>query len=461
MELAINSAGCVMRFDLQHKLLVLLLAVCVVALASAFVLRGLLIKDFKALNDARDRDRIFQVLLSLETQFERQRGWQRAAVVDELTRALQNGIETRLYDATGTLLLDTEQALQDLPLLTRRRILIATGYGREAKPKGPFSTYSITFHNHELGWLEARQLRPLEEQQFLQSANRFLLGSVLGLGLLSLGLGAFFARRLSTPLQLVTTAAEKIADGDLSQRVQLSTADEIGRLAVAFNKMADSLEGNERLRRQLVSNAAHELRTPLMIIRGELEGMLDGVLPTTPEALQSLHQETSRLTAILDGVDELARAEASFLSLQREAVHLKLLFEGIATRFGRLAEEKQARILVACPDGLTAWVDPDRLSQILINLLTNALRAIPDHGRVELRATANNDSTVIEVADNGHGIPAELLPHIFERFYKGKQGGLGLGLAIVRELVAAHDGTIDVTSEPEQGTTFTLHLPLR
>lgn len=450
-----------MGFSLQSKLLLLLLAVALVALTSAFVLRGLLVKDFKTLNATKDQEHIYQVLSSLEGRFEQHRGWPQSVLVDELIWALQIGIEVKLFDSAGNLVLDTDQALGLLPAPTRHRILAVTDYGRGAKPRGPFKTYYLSLNNQELGWLEARQLRPLDEQQFLQAADRFLLGSVLALGLLALGLGAFFARRLSTPLKHLTIAAEGIANNDLAQRVQIDTNDEIGRLAATFNRMADSLQGNERLRRQLVSNAAHELRTPLMVIRGELEGMIDGLLPVTAEALQSLHQETSRLTAILDGVDELARAEASFLSLRRERVHLELLFEGIATRFGRLAEEKQARIAVACPDGLTAWADPDRLSQILINLLSNALKALPRHGRIELRAAqAPDHGVIIEVADTGHGIDPELLPHIFERFYKGSQGGLGLGLAITRELVAAHGGSIEAASEPGHGATFTIHLPV-
>ncbi len=448
-----------MRFNLQRKLLLMLLAVCLVALGAAFTLRGLLLHDFKALNAARDQEHIYRVLTSLEGQFARQRGWQRPAVTDELLRALQSGIEARLYDTDGNLLIDTDQALQSLPLLNRRRLLVTTGYGRDARPKGPFSTYSITFHSQVIGWLAARQLRPLDEQQFLLSANRFLLASVVGLGLLSLGLGAFFARRLTRPLQQLTDAAERIAGGDLGQRVQLVSGDELGRLGNAFNRMADSLERHEGLRRQLLSNAAHELRTPLMVIRGELEGMMDGLFPVTPEELQSLHQEATRLTAILDGVDELTRAEASFVTLQRETLRLAPFLAGIAGRFGRLADEGRGVITVVCPDELTVWADPDRLSQILINLLSNALRALPDQGRVELQAAAAAGDTVIEIADNGGGIPPELLPHIFERFCKGRDGGLGLGLTIVRELVQAHNGAIAIESRPGAGTTVTLRFP--
>lgn len=449
-----------MSFSLQRKILLPLLLVTLIALSSGVLLRSFIIRDFKAFAEGRSIDRLYQVLAVLEGRFAEDNGWQQKRLATDLIWANQMGFEIRLYDHQGLLIITTEQALSDLPPLMRKRISASTEGLPEAGPED-YHPYPLFLQGQEIGLLEVRIPRPIKEELFIRSSNLFLLYSTAGMGLLAVLLSVLLARRLSRPLQRLTTAAEGIASGDLGQRVPLNTNDEIGRLATAFNTMADSLEGHERLRKQLVSNAAHELRTPLMVIRGELEGMLDGVLPSSPEALQSLHQETGRLTAILDGVDELSRAEASFLSLQREEVQLKLLCEGIATRFGRLAEDKQARIVVACPDGLTVWADPDRLSQILINLLTNALKALPDQGRVELRATETGQTAVIELSDNGHGISPELLPHIFERFYKGAQGGLGLGLAIVRELVAAHNGTIEVDSEPGRGTTFILRLPKR
>lgn len=449
-----------MSFSLQRKILLPLLLVTLIALSSGVLLRSFIIRDFKAFAEGRSIDRLYQVLAVLEGRFAEDNGWQQKRLATDLIWANQMGFEIRLYDHQGLLIITTEQALSDLPPLMRKRISASTEGLPEAGPED-YHPYPLFLQGQEIGLLEVRIPRPIKEELFIRSSNLFLLYSTAGMGLLAVLLSVLLARRLSRPLQRLTTAAEGIASGDLGQRVPLNTNDEIGRLATAFNTMADSLEGHERLRKQLVSNAAHELRTPLMVIRGELEGMLDGVLPSSPEALQSLHQETGRLTAILDGVDELSRAEASFLSLQREEVQLKLLCEGIATRFGRLAEDKQARIVVACPDGLTVWADPDRLSQILINLLTNALKALPDQGRVELRATETGQTAVIELSDNGHGISPELLPHIFERFYKGAQGGLGLGLAIVRELVAAHNGTIEVASEPGRGTTFILRLPKR
>lgn len=449
-----------MSFSLQRKLLLPLLLVTLIALSSGVLLRSFIIRDFKAFAEGRSIDRIYQVLAVLEGRFAEHSGWQREQLATDLIWANQMGFELKLYDQGGRLLITTDQALSGLSPLMRKRISASTT-GGPASATDEYQHYPLFLQGREIGHLEVRIPRPIKEELFISSSNLFLLYSTAGMGLLAVLLSMLLARRLSRPLQRLTTAAEGIANGDLGQRVPATTTDEIGRLAAAFNKMADSLEAHERLRRQLVSNAAHELRTPLMVIRGELEGMLDGVLPSSAEALQSLHQETGRLTAILDGVDELSRAEASFLNLQREEVQLKLLCEGIATRFGRLAEDKQARIVVACPDGLTVWADPDRLSQILINLLTNAIKALPHQGRVELRATETDQTTIIELSDNGHGIPPELLPHIFERFYKGAQGGLGLGLAIVRELVAAHNGTIEVASEPGRGTTFTLRLPQR
>lgn len=227
----------------------------------------------------------------------------------------------------------------------------------------------------------------------------------------------------------------------------------------SFNSMAHSLEAQEKLRRTLLSNAAHELRTPLAIIAGELEGMLDGVLPTDRSALQSLHDEARRLTAILDGVDELSRAEAGVLDLHKETFELKQYLATIVARFERLFADKHAVLLLDCPDNLRINADPDRLSQILINLISNSIKAVASGGRVTIVACSDGDRVCLEIRDNGYGIPEDDLPHIFERFYKGKNGGLGLGLAIVQELVAAHGGTVSVRSTAGSGTSFCMKLP--
>jgi two-component system sensor histidine kinase BaeS len=241
--------------------------------------------------------------------------------------------------------------------------------------------------------------------------------------------------------------------------VTINGYDEIGKLGGSFNRMAESLESQEKLRRRLVAGAAHELRTPLAIISGELEGMIDGILPTSRQGLQSMHDEAARLTSILNGLDDLTRAESSILCLQQESFALQPFLTAICGRFERLFAEKNAILLLDCPAELMLYADPDRVSQIVINLVTNALKAISAGGRVTIVASGQDDAVCLEVADNGTGMDEEEITHIFERFFKGSGGGLGLGLAIVKELVAVHNATIAVNSRPGEGTTFRVTFP--
>lgn len=448
-----------MPFNLQRKLLVLLGLVILIALSSSILLRNFVIRDFKAFGEGRMLDRLYQVQAVLEGRYEQAGGWQREQVANDLVWAWLSGIELRLYDADNRLVMDTGQALASLSPVMQQRI--AASSNRRPQPVGPteFQSYPLFLKDEEIGHLDLQLPRPIHEVFFIRSSNQFLIYSLLGLGLTAVVLSFLAARRISRPLQELTAAAEGLANGTPGLRVQTGSNDEIGRLATSFNRMADSLEAQEQLRKQLVSNAAHELRTPLMIIRGELEGMIDGLLPTTPEALQSLHDEAARLATILDGVDELSRAQAAGLQLQRQEFALLPLLQGIISRFSRSAEEQQVTITLTGDQTATGWIDPDRFTQIITNLLSNALKAMPHGGKLEIHLSATPHARYIEVSDTGSGIPAELLPHVFERFAKGKDGGLGLGLAIVKELVAAHNGSIAASSSPGNGTCFRITLP--
>ena len=448
-----------MRFSLQRKLLVLLGLVILIALSSSILLRNFVIRDFKAFGEGRMLDRLYQVQAVLEGRYEQAGGWKPAQVADDLVWAWLSGIELRLYDADSRLVIDTRQALASLPPVMQQRIAASANRRPLLPETAEFQSYPLFMKGEEIGHLDLQLPKPVHESFFIRSSNLFLIYSLLGLGLTAVILSVMAARRISRPLQELTAAAEKLASGDHAQRVQTESSDEIGRLATTFNRMADRLEAQEQLRKQLVSNAAHELRTPLMIIRGELEGMMDGLLPVTPEALQSLHDEASRLTTILDGVDELTRAQTAALQLHRQSVALSPLLQGIVSRFERSAQEQQVSILVRGDQNLNAWIDPDRFTQIMVNLITNALKAMPKGGRLEIHLSATPQARYIEVIDTGTGIPEELLPHVFERFAKGKTGGLGLGLAIVKELVTAHGGSISVSSKPESGTCFRIELP--
>ena len=447
-----------MRCSLRCKFLLLFILISVIALSSAFVLRGLIMRDFAKYLDGESQDRIQRVVALLEGGYEKNEGWHVDRLSTDLAWALQLGIEVRLYDASGRPLIDSAQAVQRLTPLMRKRVLDATGYEPKAV-KGALIPYPLFLRGNEIGHLEARILDQVKEDYFVKSSNRVLLISVTILGLVSISAGIIASRRLTRPILELVDASDDIAGGNLSRRVKNAGHDEIGHLSKSFNSMAHNLEAQEKLRRTLLSNAAHELRTPLAIISGELEGMLDGVLPTNRGALQSLHDEARRLTAIMDGVDELSRAEASTLSLQRETFALKPYLSIIAGRFERVFADKHALLQLECPDTLRINADPDRLSQILINLITNSLKAIAAGGRVTIAASSSNGGICLEITDDGCGIPEEDIPHVFERFYKGKNGGLGLGLSIVQELVTAHGGTVSLRSSRDSGTSFSVMMP--
>lgn len=446
-----------MHCSLHRKLLLLFILISAIALSSAFVLRGLVMRDFAKYLDGESQDRIQRVVALLEGNYERNSGWKSAQLATDLAWALQLGVDIRLFDATGHSIIDSEKAVLQLTPLMRKRVLDATGYDPHMIKSIPVP-YPLYLRGEEIGYLEARILDRVKEDYFVRSTNKVLLVSVSILGLVSIIAGFVASQKMVRPILELVDASGDIADGNLSRRVENSGSDEIGRLSKSFNSMAQNLEAQEKLRRKLLSNAAHELRTPLAIISGELEGMIDGVLPTDPAALQSLHDEARRLTAILDGVDDLSRAEASALNLHMETFVLKPYLSTIVSRFERIIADKNALLLVECSENLRINADADRLSQILINLISNSIKAIDPGGRVAVIATAEFDRVCLEINDNGGGIAEVDLPHIFERFYKGKNGGLGLGLAIVQELVAAHGGTVSVRSSAGSGTSFRVLL---
>ncbi len=278
--------------------------------------------------------------------------------------------------------------------------------------------------------------------------------------------GGLAFRRLGTPFADIMSATDAIARGDLSVRLREKTPGELGNLARRFNNMVAELERAEKQRRNLTADIAHELRTPLHIIQGNLEGMLDGVYQPTPENINNSLDETRLLARLVDDLQTLSLAEAGQLPLHPTRFLLADLLTDSAAGFESRAAAQNVDLRVDVPDpSPEIKADYDRLNQVLANLLANALRHIPDKGQIALRAEAIPDGVRIIVSDTGAGIPAEDLPYIFDRFWRGDksrartEGSSGLGLAITKQLVLAHGGTISAESEPGLGTTFTIDLP--
>ena len=458
MVWAIGSAGKEMFRSLWIKFLILILAVTIISLSAAYFLRELMIRDFREYLEGEMLDSVHWITADLEGTYEKYSGWKEDILAEDTIWALMLGLEIRIKDTKGKVVMDTEKAVNTLSPLMRRRVLGISNFTKSNRSDG-FMPYPLFLGGEEIGQVEVLSLPPEKENVFMSRSNKFLLLSLLLLGGVALLLSIVFSRKLIHPIKQLASVSKAIGEGDLKSRVQTSRNDEIGELSRAFNKMAQVLETQEGIRKRVISNIAHELRTPITAIRGELEGMMDGLISIDKDQLQSLHEETGRLKKIIEGIEDLSQAEASVLSLKKEKINIGPFLSNIVGRFDTLFAEKGVKLELECDEKLMANADPDRLSQIIINLLSNALKATEEGGDVMIKAHGSPTDTVIEVWDNGYGIREEDLPFIFERFYKTTKGGIGLGLAIVRELVQAHGGRIEVKSEYGKGSVFTVSIP--
>jgi signal transduction histidine kinase len=329
----------------------------------------------------------------------------------------------------------------------------------------------ITDRNRPIGVLYINPLGSAEgtasAASFLGSVNRSLWLAVAAASVAAVFLTLFLSHRILVPVQALTAAARRMERGDLSQRVQVRSNDEIGQLGHAFNAMADSLERVEQLRRHMISDVAHELRTPLANIRGYLEALRDRVVEPSPEVVDSLYDEAMILSRLVDDLQELALAEAGQLRLAREPVDVADVVQQAVQSFQPQAAAKgltvEAELAGALPP---VDADRQRVGQVLRNLLRNAVAYTPAGGKVTVSARQVGEEVEVAVRDTGVGIAPEHLPYIFERFYRADRsrtrstGGAGLGLTIVKELVEAHGGHVRVESQVGAGSTFTFTLPV-
>jgi signal transduction histidine kinase len=302
---------------------------------------------------------------------------------------------------------------------------------------------------------------------FKASFNEALLLALLAAGLVAVVVSLLLSRGVIAPVKTLTDASRRIADGHYAERVQIPGSDELGQLSHSFNQMAEKLEQVEAMRRQLIGDVSHELRTPLTAIKGSMEGLLDGILPAAPETYQQIHQEADRLARLVDDLQELSRVEAGAYPLDLRAVAVSTLVETTLKRFTAQALAKRIEIRSDLPAGLPpVLADQDRITQVLTNLVGNALQYAPKGGRVIIMAVPHGHEIHVSVTDNGVGIPAEHLPHLFTRFYRVDKsrsrqagGGSGIGLTIARHLVEAHGGRIWAESGGEGlGSKFTFAL---
>jgi signal transduction histidine kinase len=305
------------------------------------------------------------------------------------------------------------------------------------------------------------------ETLFLRRTTEALFMAVVGALFVALVMGVVLARTLIQPLQALTDAAHKIADGQLDQQVQVKSKDEIGQLAIAFNRMSQEIARVNLQRRQMTADIAHDLRTPLTVIAGYVESIQDGVLEPTTTRMALIYTEIERLLKLVGDLRLLSQADAGELPLNSQLLAPKYLLERAATPFQHRAEQQEVTLGVETEDALpNVQVDEDRMMQVFDNLVANALRYTHAGGTITLKAGMEGEYVVLTVKDTGEGIDEEVLPYIFERFHRGdksrhaEEGESGLGLAIVKALVESQGGSVVAESTSGQGTSIKIYLPV-
>lgn len=437
----------------------LVIAFAVVGLVAAAVTALLVNLAFGSrfadyLEDRQD-ERRSHLVQSLADGYRQAGGWDDLELDRRASVALMDGGTARIEDLDGTLIWESQAD----PMAEWHRQMMGTG------PLGEERRAPIEVDGEIVG-LAVTQLPQAgvlpQDVAFRTSINRLLVIGAAVTGLVALLLGAAVARRATAPARALTAAARTFEAGDRSARVPADRGDEFGEMAKAFNRMADTVAAEDRLRRDFAADVAHELRTPLMILRGEIEAMQDGVTEPTPAALASLREETLRLGRLVDDLETLARADAAGFSLQRVPTSLDAMVSDVVAEYVPIFAERGIELWTTIDEEVVVDVDPVRIRQVVTNLLSNAAKFTPEGGRARVGVERSADSAVVVVWNSGPGITPEDQPHVFDRFYRGQRaavGGSGIGLTVVSDLVSAHGGRVDVTSSDADGTTFTVRLP--
>jgi len=459
-----------MIHSLRFRLLTAFLLVILVTTATVFFFisrsTGSEIEEYEQVNEELRLERVARIL---SREYAMHQDWADVQYLVERMGTLY-GRRIVLTDKSNTVIADSEGDLigQQHYSTSQPRALVLSyplsprAFLRHSPPPPP-----PLLEQNVLGTL---YLGPSEDfvsmQSLARSINSFLLWGVLLAVVVALIITFLLSRRILSPVKALTLTARRLGQGDFAQRIHSREKGELGELAQTFNTMADNLERNEKLRRNMIADVAHELRTPLSNIRGYLEAVHDGLIKPDTATTDSLYEEVTLLSRLLDDLQELSLAEAGELKLDCRKEDISPLIDQAISSLRASAAAKGIVISTELADNLPLVnVDPHRITQVLRNLMENAVAHTIKKGTITVTAQPRGSWLEVSVVDTGEGIPAEDLPNIFERFYRVDKsrarttGGSGLGLTITKYLVEAHGGTIEAWSEPGKGSRFTFTLP--
>jgi len=401
--------------------------------------------DVSSLANRQRNDLASAIAVAAGASWNQDQNWASADLTPVLDLADHSGLQLEIRDTNG------------------RPVTATSGF----TASGPLSSQPIVVHGHQVGTVElglSTSGLGAADSVLRTALLRAIAGAAGLAALLALLTGLGVARRITRPIARLITVTRAMASGDRSARAgELGGPGELRELAAAFDNMADTLDREDTIRRDLVASVAHELRTPVAVLQAGHEALLDGVADPSPEQLGSLRDEVLRLAGMIDDLQTMAAADAAVLQLTRERCDLADIAGAAADSLVRRFEAADVtldRQLAAAP----VLADERWMHQVVTNLLGNALKFTPAGGTVTIRTRQRDEQAILEVEDTGIGIPADELPRIFDRFWRGQAAaqtsGSGIGLAIAAELARAHGGTLTADSQPGQGARFTLTLPL-
>lgn len=385
-------------------------------------------------------------------------------------RALEDGMILKVSDLSGATVWDAMVHNQGL-CVQMLQSMAESMQTRYQNFEGAYEekTYPVVADGQAAGSVTVGYYGPFyfseNDALFLQTLNTALI--IIGVLALAFAVivGIYMARRLSRPITQTAAATTRIAAGDYTAKIDDSSGTrEIHRLTDAVNSLAEKLAGQDALRKRLTADVAHELRTPLSSLQGHIEAFQDGVWAPDEEHLSACHAEVQRLSRLVGDLERLTNLEGGSAALEKTEFDLKNMIAGIALGFKAAAVKKGVSIEVQGEE-VTVLADSGKLGQVIVNLVSNSLRYTPEGGHIRMTVGQAGDMVLVSVEDDGIGISAEHLPHIFERFYRAdasrdhRSGGAGIGLAIAKAIVDMHGGHIRVSSVPGQGTRFTIELP--
>lgn len=461
-----------MKYSLKTKLsfsiaLVVLLTVALISLLANFFIGN----QFKGYITTQQEKTTRDIVNSISLQFDKETGtWDEEFIHTIGMYALYDGYIVKVYDLKDQTIWDAEVC--DMRLCTEIMDDITHRMMSEyPKLNGEFTSKSYpAIQNSEIvGTVNISYYGPYflsaDDFQFLDSLNRILVGIGIFSLMVSILAGFLLAKRLSDPINKTVGVTKRISGGDYGVRIEEEArTKEVDELIESINYLAGTLEKQEILRRQLTADVAHELRTPLTTVQTHIEALIEGVWEPTTERLQSCYDEMARISKLVYDLENLAKVESNNLKLDKTQINLLDLSGKMIGNFETELKNKNLNFAVigGCPDILA---DKDRINQVLMNLISNAVKYTPDGGEIRITISETEDSAVFSIEDNGTGIPEEEVPHIFERFYRADKsrnrmtGGSGIGLAIVKSIVTAHGGSVDVQSRLGKGSCFMITLP--